>query len=92
MRGFSGAANQIVIASARSMVGRFELLTLLLRSHPERSRASGGAKDLARTGSAFAHARSLGPLVRARAFGMTPAEKGERAERVERNLQFLSPS
>jgi len=39
--------------------------------HPERSRSSGGARDLARGFSAV-RARSLDPLVKARAFGMTP--------------------
>jgi hypothetical protein len=39
--------------------------------HPERSRFSGGARDLAR-GVSVVRARSLGPLVKARAFGMTP--------------------
>src|SRR5271157_235209 len=43
------------------------------RCHPERSRFSGGARDLARSIS-MVRARSFGPLVKARAFGMTPFE------------------
>jgi hypothetical protein len=39
--------------------------------HPEQSRFSGGARDLAR-GVSEMRARSLGPLAKARAFGMTP--------------------
>jgi len=58
-------------------VGQFELWKLPLRSRPERSRSSSGAKDLARTTALLVRARSLGPLVKARAFGMTPAERGE---------------
>src|SRR5580704_5919448 len=38
--------------------------------HPEQSRFSGGARDLARSAQVV-RARSLGPLVKARAFGMT---------------------
>jgi len=43
--------------------------------HPERSRFTGGAKDLARSGYAAdaLHARSLDPLEKARVFGMTPS-------------------
>jgi hypothetical protein len=40
------------------------------RRHPERSRFSGGAKDLRY--DAACRGRSLGPLVKARTFGMTP--------------------
>ena len=39
--------------------------------HPERNRFSGGARDLAWSAQAV-RARSLGPLAKARAFGMTP--------------------
>jgi hypothetical protein len=41
-----------------------------IRCHPERSRFSGGAKDL--PPSASSYLRSLRPLVKARAFGITP--------------------
>ena len=48
---------------------------ILPRSHPEQSRFPGGAKDLARTAALLARARSLRPLEKARAFGMTPVKK-----------------
>jgi hypothetical protein len=44
--------------------------------HPERSRFSGGARDLARSAT-IAHARSLSPLVKTRAIGMTHRISGD---------------
>jgi hypothetical protein len=40
--------------------------------HPDRSRFSGGGKDLAWSECEALRARSLAPLVKARGFGMTP--------------------
>jgi len=51
--------------------------------HPERSRFSGGAQDLA-WGVTALRARSLGPPVKARAFGMTHAERTGFAEALLR--------
>jgi hypothetical protein len=51
-------------------MGQPGMFNLLRRRHPERSRISGGARDLA-WGVSAVRARSLGPLVKARTFGMT---------------------
>jgi hypothetical protein len=60
-------------------MGRFEFWPLFpnffrLR-HPERSRFSGEARDLALSDNGMIRARSLRPLVKTRAFGMTHPRK-----------------
>jgi len=56
--------------------------------HPERSRFSGGARDLAWGGTEL-HARSLRPLVKTRALGMTHLrEKLRLAEHPNPGFQF----
>jgi hypothetical protein len=63
----------LVKTSRIPVVAQFEFweisLPLSMR-HPERSRFSGGVRDLARS-AALMQARSLGALVKTRVFGMT---------------------
>jgi hypothetical protein len=76
--GWPGLGNLKRRSSTRVVV-QFEFRQLLsLGRHPDRSRFSGGGKDLARGKQVVDqfHARSLDPLVKARVFGMTPSRNG----------------
>jgi len=60
------------------------MVMILCGRHPERSRSSGGAKDLA-WNALVMRARSLAPLVKARRFGMTPLKRSG----LSKNSQIL---
>jgi hypothetical protein len=72
----TGAPAVLRLFDLSRFTGKEEAAAMLTFSggrHPDRSRSSGGAKDLCTRIAGSLHAgRSLAPLVKARGFGMTP--------------------